>query len=170
MDSTLDTTSETILPVFWDLEEQLANAKTPREKRMRQDSIDFGARRGVSVPIYRPRGGFANFLVVEMEGEDCLANWEKDQYEWMVVSKLYYEALQPHLLMHELETNCYQLTNRERECLSYVSQSISVADIAKKLAITERTVNYHIQKLNRKMGVRNKHQAVAKALAEGIIQ
>lgn len=137
---------------------------------MRQDSLDFGARRSVSVPLHGTRGDFANFLLVEMEGENCLANWEQDQYEWIVVSQLYYIALQPHLLLQETESNNYQLTDREREFLSLVFQPISVPDISKKLAITERTVNYHIQELNRKMGVRNKHQAVAKALAEGIIQ
>lgn len=170
VDSTLDSVVEMTLPVFWDINQQLAQAKTPRERAMRQDSLDFGARRGLSIPVHGPNGDFANFLLVEMKGETCLQNWSTDQYEWMVVSQLYYSALLPHLLLKETERNQYELTDRERECLSLVSQSISVPDISKKLAITERTVNYHIQKLNRKLGVRNKHQAVAKALAEGIIQ
>ena len=170
VDSTLAMTAQTTLPVYWDLSEQLAHAKTPREQRMRQDSWDFGARRGVSIPVHGPSGDFANFLLVEMKDECGLANWQHDQYEWMVVSKLYYAAIQSHLLLQETEVNHYQLTEREHECLVLVSQSISVSEIAKKLQITERTVNYHIQKLNRKMGVRNKHQAVAKALAEKLIQ
>lgn len=42
--------------------------------------------------------------------------------------------------------------------------------ISKELNITERTVNYHIQRLNKKLGVKNKYQAVIKALNKGILK
>ncbi len=42
-------------------------------------------------------------------------------------------------------------------------------DIAKIMAITERTVNYHIQTINKILAASNKHQAVTKAIEQGII-
>ena len=61
------------------------------------------------------------------------------------------------------------LTQRELQILLLVSKQLSVSDIANKIHLTERTVNYHIQKINKKLGVRNKHQAVSKAIATKII-
>jgi len=63
----------------------------------------------------------------------------------------------------------YQLSKREIQCLTLLAKQYSIDAIAKSLHISERTVNYHIQRLNKKLGAQNKHQSVMKALQKGLI-
>ena len=61
------------------------------------------------------------------------------------------------------------LTPREIEILGFVSQGTTMASIAKRLGISPRTVESHVAKLYRKMGVRTRVQAVARAVSLGLI-
>jgi len=62
------------------------------------------------------------------------------------------------------------LTDREVEILEYVSHGLSVKQVATRLGLSPRTVETHIAKLYRKLGVRNRVQAVSKAAALGLIE
>ncbi len=61
------------------------------------------------------------------------------------------------------------LTPREREILGMVSAGLSTRQIARRLSISPRTVESHIAKLYRKLGVRTRVQAVARAASLGLI-
>jgi DNA-binding CsgD family transcriptional regulator len=74
------------------------------------------------------------------------------------------------LLKNQEPTPKYNLTQRDLQCLALLAKNHTLKSIAENLKITERTVNYHIQKLNKKLGVKNKYQAVAKALQKGLIK
>ena len=60
-------------------------------------------------------------------------------------------------------------TVRERQILAMVSEGLSVRQIARKLSISPRTVESHTAKLCRKLGVRTRVQAVARAASLGLI-
>jgi DNA-binding CsgD family transcriptional regulator len=169
IDSTLDIVYQTTLPVFWDLHEQLKAAKTTREKQMRLDSIAFGAEKGISIPIHGPQEDFANFLIVQMRGEKCLADWYEKQHAFFVAAYYYYFFLQRRLLLAQTSHRKKLLNKREIQCLILIAKQCSVETMAKKLHITERTVNYHIQRLNKKLGTQNKYQSVIKAMQQGLI-
>ena len=170
IDSTLDKVYQTNLPQFWDLQEQLKTATTPKEKQMRLDSIAFGAEKGLSIPIHGPQEDFANLLLVQMRGQSCLDVWQHLQYEFFTTAYYYYSYLQPLLLKIQEPIEKFDLNKREMQCLHLIAKQHSVADIATKLNITERTVNYHIQRANKKLGTKNKHQSVAKAIQKGFIK
>lgn len=170
IDTTLAKIYCTTRPAFWDLPTQLQEATSPKEKQMRLDSIAFGAEKGLCIPIHGPHEDFANFLVVQMRGETCLADWQALQYELFVAGYYYYSYLQNHLLKAQQGVDKYQLNQREIQCLSLIAKQYSPAAIAKSLHITERTVNYHIQRLNKKLGTKNKYQSLAKALQKGLIK
>jgi DNA-binding NarL/FixJ family response regulator len=61
------------------------------------------------------------------------------------------------------------ITPREREILEYVSYGLTMRQIAKRLGLSPRTVEAHIAKLYRKLGVSNRVQAIAKATSLGLI-
>ena len=169
VDSTLDDVYQTNLPRFWVLSEQLKAASSPKEKQMRLDSIAFGAEKGLSIPIHGPQEDFAILLVVQMRGETCLNRWYELQYELFSAAYYYYSYLQSHLLKIQQPVEKFDLNKREIQCLNLIAKQHKVADIAKKLNITERTVNYHIQRVNKKLGTKNKYQSVAKAIQKGLI-
>lgn len=61
------------------------------------------------------------------------------------------------------------LTPRELQILELVSGGLTMRQIATRLGISPRTVESHVAKLYRKLGVRSRVQAVARAAALGLI-
>jgi DNA-binding CsgD family transcriptional regulator len=62
-----------------------------------------------------------------------------------------------------------QLTEREKEVLTWVARGKTSSEIAIILALSERTVNFHCDQAMKRLDVINRTQAVAKALAAGLI-
>lgn len=63
----------------------------------------------------------------------------------------------------------YGLTQRELEVLALVAQGKSNADIASRLFVTTKTVKYHLTGIFGKLGVRNRTEAAALALSQGLV-
>jgi DNA-binding CsgD family transcriptional regulator len=61
------------------------------------------------------------------------------------------------------------LSPRERQCLQMAARGLTSADIGIKLGIAERTANFHFSNAISKLGVLNRHEAIAKALTTGQI-
>ena len=59
------------------------------------------------------------------------------------------------------------LSERERQCLFWVSEGKTSWEAAKILGITERTVNFHLNSAIRKTGCKNRYQAIARNVAAG---
>lgn len=170
IDSTLSTSKNRTLPIIWTLKEQLENAQSALERQMRQDSIDYGVERGISVPVYGPNGDFSELVVQQRFGEKCLEDSIHLQYVLLNIAHIFYNTVSKLLLKEIKPGNGYYLSRRELQCLTLVAQQKSVADIAKALSITERTVNFHIQRANKKLGTKNKYQSVSKALSESLLK
>jgi DNA-binding NarL/FixJ family response regulator len=61
------------------------------------------------------------------------------------------------------------LTDREREVLTWVGRGKTSSEIAIILGVRERTVNFHCDQAMKRLDVMNRTQAVAKAIAHGLI-
>ncbi len=62
-----------------------------------------------------------------------------------------------------------QLTEREQEVLSLVAQGLSSAAIARMFHLSERTVEWHALEAMRRLGAKNRIQAVVLAIRDGLI-
>lgn len=60
------------------------------------------------------------------------------------------------------------LSHREREVLNWLNRGKTSWDIAMILNISERTVNYHVGNIMRKLGVSSRLHAVSEARARGL--
>lgn len=61
------------------------------------------------------------------------------------------------------------LTSRERQCLMHAARGLTSADIGRKLDIAERTVEFHFAGIRSKLSAVNRQEAIAKAMASGLI-
>lgn len=62
-DTTHNEAYNMLLPVFWDTHEQLKAAMTDKERRLREESINFGVTCGLSMPLHGPHGDFAELTL-----------------------------------------------------------------------------------------------------------
>lgn len=169
IDSTLDTEYRQVLPVTWDIYEQLKCAKGLREKKMREDSLKFGAIKGMSIPVHGPDDDFANFMVEQMKGQNCLENISAVKPELFYAAYCYFSYLRKLLIKFEAPEKKLNISKREIQVMKLVAASYPVVEIAKNLAISERTVNFHIQRVNKKLGTKNKYQSIAKLFESKVI-
>jgi len=61
------------------------------------------------------------------------------------------------------------LTPRERQVLGLLCEGLTIAQIATRLSISPRTVETHVAKLYRKLGVRTRVQAISRAATLGLV-
>jgi DNA-binding NarL/FixJ family response regulator len=62
------------------------------------------------------------------------------------------------------------LSGREREVLEQAALGLTVGQVARRLGVSPRTVETHLTNAYRKLGVRNRVQALSRASALGLIQ
>jgi DNA-binding NarL/FixJ family response regulator len=62
------------------------------------------------------------------------------------------------------------LTPREREILTLLAEGLTIKQIGRRLGISPRTVETHVSKLYRKLEVRTRVQAVARAASLGLTE
>jgi DNA-binding NarL/FixJ family response regulator len=63
-----------------------------------------------------------------------------------------------------------RLTQRERQVLELLSAGLTGGQIASRIGISPRTVETHVAKIYRKLGVRTRVQAVSRAAAMGLVE
>ena len=61
------------------------------------------------------------------------------------------------------------LSARETQCLALAARGQTTQDIALQLGIAERTVQFHFDGIRSKLGAANRQEAIAKAVATGLI-
>jgi DNA-binding NarL/FixJ family response regulator len=62
------------------------------------------------------------------------------------------------------------LTPRELEVLRLLAEGLNQAEIAKQFVVSPKTVGKHIERILKKLSVRSRAEAVAKAYGEGLVE
>ena len=71
-------------------------------------------------------------------------------------------GLDQNPVINTVKSDDFGLTSREREVLEHLSQGISTKDVSKQLFISVETVKSHIKNIYKKLGVKNRVEAVKK--------
>jgi DNA-binding CsgD family transcriptional regulator len=165
-DRTLQSTKNGLEPIHWDVNKQAQVAKSSRETRLREESKAHGISRGISLPIHGPHDDFASLVIHERRGEHCFEKINAHLHEIHIFGYYYYTQLKKIMRREKSPEYQLSLTAREYQCIKLTKENLLAEDIAALLHITPRTVHFHIQNAIKKLGVKNKYQAVAKLSSE----
>jgi DNA-binding CsgD family transcriptional regulator len=132
------------------------------------EASGFGLRDGIVVPIHGPD---RRTWVVSIALPSALAPEQS--------VALHFLAVQFHVAYQELAARKAApipprhggiLAPREADCLAWSAQGKTSAEIAAILAVTERTVNFHLTNAMRKLQAVNRIHAAVKAVHLGLVR
>ncbi|NQV20504.1 MAG: LuxR family transcriptional regulator [Rhodospirillales bacterium] len=152
----------TYLPYSWsDVLDRREIDKT--DIRIVKDASSFGMNEGFVIPLFG-HNGYSG--LVSVAGENV-------ELPPAVRSALQLSSIYVHNRLRSLQLAEYdeipELTGREIECLRWVMAGKSDWDIGQILFISEKTVNYHVEKIKRKYAVATRTQAVVYGLRAGVL-
>jgi DNA-binding CsgD family transcriptional regulator len=145
----------TIEPFFW------SDVLTEERKR-RARAMHIPDAIVIPVP-----GAYGNVGVMWMGGR-C----REQLAQYKIIIQAIALACYYHLKRHrdpEPDPPTSMLTRREREVLDLVSDGLTAAEIGDFLNLSPRTVEWHVDKAMKKLGAKNRIQAVVLAIRDGLI-
>lgn len=144
-------------------------AGNPEAVAFFQAANDAGLADGLTIPVHGVAGyrGYVSFagpttVLLTQEDEDAL-------YLFAVYLHEVGRRLNGMDSYSSADAVTVELTDREREILSWVLEDLSDEAIGKQLKITHRTVRFHVENAARKLGVQGRHAAANRALELGIL-
>jgi LuxR family transcriptional activator of bioluminescence operon len=149
----------------WD---QLKESTNPKVMNFVNDAATFGFIGGISIGVNTHDGDNSIFSVAT----DHVIN--KNSKKYYIVSS-YMTALQPYIydainrVSSYKQSQNYDLTERELNCLLWSSEGKTSDEIAVILSIKPPTVVFHLKNVIKKLEVTNRNQAIAKAVLLGLI-
>lgn len=152
------------LPFGWD---ELEREK-PATRRLFDDAASFGLRHGLTVPQHCANGefGLMSFAREKPLPGGAVRARLFQRAQWLTAN------VQERMRQIVLEAETAReprLTARERDCLRLAAQGLSAVSIGTRMHIAESTVVYHLNSAERKLGVRTRGHAIARAVALGAI-
>lgn len=157
----------TVLPFSWDE----LDKSDPAVARLFREAAEHGLRHGFSVPVHGAHGE-GGVLSLARAGAPLPARVGErqrlfQQAQWF--SAVLHQKLR-QLVFDEAAPRRRPLTRRERDCLRLAAEGQSAQDIARALRIAERTVVFHLNQAEEKLGARRRQHAVARGVALGQIE
>jgi DNA-binding CsgD family transcriptional regulator len=132
-----------------------------------QEAAEYGLKSGVSFPVHGPAVEVALVSLITSKRHLDSANFlGKAQLFSCYLHEAYRKlsAAEQHILLAQKP-----LTDREKQCLLWAAVGKSSWETAVILNIAERTAVFHLTNAAAKLGAVNRRQAVARAIALGLI-
>ena len=150
-------------PLIWPSSK---SSLTTINKKIVSEAADYGIKSGISFPFHGAGCEFGMFSASTSENfQKSTLNNPFTQYE----VQLFGCALFDYLAAKEKKKNIKALTNREKECLQWVSIGKTSWETSMIMGISERTVIFHIQNATSKMNTPSRTSAAVIALMNGAI-
>lgn len=139
------------------------------KKAVSEANEALGLRNGVVYPVRSGRGQLSGGI--NLGSSEPISEMRKIHREARHV--LHIAALTAHARVQELlateRTTSVRLSPREQECLLWLTRGERTGRIAERLGLQEVTITLHLGNARRKLSARTREQAVARALALGLI-
>jgi LuxR family transcriptional regulator len=119
---------------------------------------------GVTVPVHMPRGDYATVTGVRYGAQrDLMVEATRMLADFGLLAQVFHEAAYELFDETVLNASGVRLTERERECLRHSSHGLSAKEISRIIGRSVPTVVMHLNSAARKLGAKNRTQAVIRA-------
>ena len=164
---------ESALPLVWDQVSE--RGRSPKTDAFLLDAAAHGVASGVAFPVYA--GYPARTLVSLSSSIPVLDDARRAEIstrlgDMMILGQCFHEIYVKGGIEKGIapQFEGAPLSARERQCLQLAAHGMTGVEIGFKLGITERTVTHHFGNIVSKLGVLNRHEAIAKGIAQGLIR
>jgi DNA-binding CsgD family transcriptional regulator len=155
------------LPLRW----ERAMYSTGEQRCLEADARSFGMIHGVSFPV-RSRRGEVGVLSLACDGSQGIPSHDLAQVAKLSLLGTYIEekvTMIDRQAKGDGDMLTFEMSVRERQCLQWSSAGKTSWEIGEILGITERTVNFHIGNVVRKLNAKGRRHAVTKAISLGLL-
>jgi DNA-binding CsgD family transcriptional regulator len=135
------------------------------ERKLWDAFLEFGWRNGLSFPFHGP-GGYFGLLTMASSHEEFSP---RARLAMSAVAQLAHHRCREMNAEHEPLTLSARFSARELECLRWVASGKSDVEIARTIDLSVATVKDYVDGLRRKIGAKNRAQAVAMLMSAGLI-
>lgn len=166
IDPVLGTCSRSIVPLVW-------HRQPPPDRTTAlflDDARQHGLATGMTCSILGSRGEVAFLsLTTANDRQRERRIVERQVSQGCMLMSYVHEGLRRLNTQAQIATPAIRLTAREREVLTWVSAGKTSWEVARILAVSERTAIFHVDNAMKKLDTRTRSQAVARAVALGLI-
>lgn len=155
---------------LWDGREA-RSAKSAKQRRLFDDALSFKIRTGLTVRIPSSQNQYAAFTLAVDDRSLGLDRFIETSQDMLYTVGLTFHAHVSAKIgrMSEGGGMTSALTQRERQCLAWISDGKTMQDIAELLNVTPRGVKFHLDNARRNLAALTLPHAVALALRQGLL-
>jgi DNA-binding CsgD family transcriptional regulator len=172
VDPRLSRALDSALPVIWDHDSEYG--QSARIDTFLDDSLKHGVGSGVVVGIH---GSHSVRVIVALSSRSRQisaserASVTNHLGEIVLFAIYFHELFMKSVIARGIapESQGSPLSPRELQCIGLAARGQTSRDIAFKLGISERTIQFHFDSIRSKLGAANRQEAVAKAIADKLI-
>jgi len=171
IDPRLTQTWRRVTPILWDRHSHDGDA---RVASFLNHAAQYGVGSGVAVPLRDPSHPLV--VVALNSGQRELTALRRHEIttalgDIVLLASHFHELFMASFVDSGLPPRQQgaPLSPREVQCLQFAAHGLTSGDIGKKLGLVERTVNFHFSNIISKLAAANRGEAIAVAIARGII-
>jgi LuxR family transcriptional activator of conjugal transfer of Ti plasmids len=170
IDPVLQEPRNTSRMVLWDGREA-RSARSAKERRLFDDALSFKIRTGLTVRIPTTQNQRAAFTLAVDDRSLGLDRFIETYHDVLQTVGLNFHAHVSARIARGAPNvrEGHLLTQRERQCLAWISDGKTMQDIAEILDVTPRGVKFHLDNARRNLGALTLSHAVALALRQGLL-
>jgi len=165
--------SEGALPLVWDQASE--RGRSDRIDAFLADAIAHEVASGIAFGVHDLRAGL---VLIALNSSNPVIDdarhteISRDMGNILLFGICFHEIFMSGLVQQGVapRSEGAPLTPREKQCLMHAARGLTSGDIGLKLDIAERTVEFHFAGIRSKLSAVNRQEAIAKAVAAGLIR
>lgn len=170
IDPTIAHCAKSTMPLIWDEVERFESRNSVTSAFM-SESRDFGLKSGLSVPVHGSRGEFGMLSLTTSEDYGHAKPRMLAELPLIhLLTSFIHESVRRIVSVDSFSSAGKELSRREAECLLWTSEGKTSWETSVIMGVSERTIVFHLQNVTKKLNVKNRVQAVARAAMLGLFR